>query len=220
MPFGLPSQPSFHHAEKTIILKTRTSEVSLADFTAPVVPTFYANPLLWNGHLQTCYTALKPSDPYHVYYARKHFTNPSDGGHFAIDFVVDKFDDPTPEDLPERTKHMTEEEAASVGSDDERPMLVALHGLTGGSHEIYVRAVLTPLVTKESGFAACVINARGCAMTKITTSQLFNAKFTLDLREAVKFLKRVYPNRPLYALGFSMGACILTNVGFFSFPFF
>lgn len=213
MPFGLPSVPSFHHAVQSISLKTRSSAViSLADFTAPSVPTFYANPLLWNGHLQTCYTSLNPADPYDVYYARKHVINHNDGGHFAVDFVVDKFDDPACEDLPIRTKHMTAEEASGLGSDDEKPMLVGMHGLSGGSYEIYLRAVLAPLVTKESGFAACVVNARGCAMSKITTQQLFNARFTEDIREATKYLKKIYPNRPLFIVGFSLGANILTNV--------
>lgn len=109
---------------------------------------------------------------------------------------------------------MTEEEAGTLGSDDKKPMLIALHGLTGGSHEVYLRAVLAPLITKENGFAACVINARGCAMSKITTRQLFNARFTGDIRETAKFLKRIYPNRPLFVVGFSMGANILTNVGY------
>lgn len=111
-----------------------------------------------------------------------------------------------------RTKHMTAEEASGLGSDDEKPMLVAMHGLSGGSYEIYLRAVLAPLVTKESGFAACVVNARGCAMSKITTQQLFNARFTEDIREAAKYLKKIYPNRPLFIVGFSLGANILTNV--------
>lgn len=213
MPFGLPSVPSFHHAVQTISLRTRNlATISLANFTAPSVQTFYANPLLWNGHLQTCYTSLNPADPYDVYYARKHLINPNDGGHFALDFVVDKFDGPASEDLPVRTKHMTAVEASGLGSDDTKPMLVALHGLSGGSHEIYLRAVLAPLITKESGFAGCVVNARGCAMSKITTQQLFNARFTEDIREATKYLKKIYPNRPLYVVGFSLGANILTNV--------
>lgn len=111
-----------------------------------------------------------------------------------------------------RTKHMAAAEASGLGSDDTKPMLVALHGLSGGSHEIYLRAVLAPLITKESGFAGCVVNARGCAMSKITTQQLFNARFTEDIREATKYLKKIYPNRPLYVVGFSLGANILTNV--------
>lgn len=107
---------------------------------------------------------------------------------------------------------MTDEQAGSLGSPDEKPMLVALHGLTGGSHEVYLRAVLAPLVA-DGVWAACVVNARGCAMSSITTAQLFNARFTEDIRETAKYLKRIYPNRPLFVVGFSLGANILINVG-------
>ncbi|KAH0609819.1 uncharacterized protein H6S33_012365, partial [Morchella sextelata] len=215
MPFGLPSPPSFHHALKTILLHSKSTTTAtaaptpLSAFIPPLVPTFYANPLLFNGHLQTCYTAIKGTDPYAVHYARRHLINPNDGGHFAVDFAVDPFDPlPPADDLPERTRHMPPE--TQLASDDDTPMLVALHGLSGGSHEVYLRAVLAPLMT-AGGWAACVVNARGCAKSKITTKQLFNARFTEDLRVTVGYLKKTFPNRPLYVMGFSLGANILTN---------
>ena len=90
-------------------------------------------------------------------------------------------------------------------------MLIGLHGLTGGSHELYLRAVLAPLVDKH-GWAACVMNARGCAKSKITTHQLFNARITADVRATVKFLRKTFPNRPLFGIGFSLGANIFANV--------
>lgn len=49
------------------------------------------------------------------------------------------------------------------------------------------------------------------ANSKITTHQLFNARFTNDIRATMIFLRRIYPNRPFYAVGFSLGANILTN---------
>jgi predicted alpha/beta-fold hydrolase len=88
-------------------------------------------------------------------------------------------------------------------------MLIALHGLTGGSHEVYLRKTLAPLTA--SGWEACVVNGRGCALSKITTPQLFNARATWDVRQAIKELRILFPNRPLYAVGYSLGANILTN---------
>lgn len=96
-------------------------------------------------------------------------------------------------------------------SADTTPILIVLHGLTGGSHELYLRALIHPVVDSSIGFSACVINARGCAMSKITSEQLFNAKFTEDIRLVVKHFRKVYPKRPLFAVGFSLGANILTN---------
>ncbi|KAI5849559.1 Alpha/Beta hydrolase protein [Morchella snyderi] len=225
MPFGFPCPPSFHHASKTVLLRLKSASppspssppsspttTPLSAFVPPLVPTFYAHPLLFNGHLQTCYTALKTTDPHTVHYARRHLTNPNDGGHFAVDFAVPAFDPPaaaTTDDLPERTRHMPPD--APLASTDTTPMLVALHGLSGGSHEVYLRAVLAPLLAGDSTWAACVVNARGCAKSTITTKQLFNARFTQDLRVTVAYLREAFPNRPLYVVGFSLGANILTN---------
>ena len=95
-------------------------------------------------------------------------------------------------------------------SEDDTPMLVILHGLSGGSHEIYLRRVLKPMI--DAGWEACVVNSRGCAMSKITSGVLYNARATWDVRQVVKWLKGRFPKRPLFGLGFSLGANILVNV--------
>lgn len=212
MPLGWPSKTSFYHSPNSIALKTRSASISLADFSKSFITPFYYNPLLFNGHLQTFWTVTKFADNCPIHYSRQLITNSNDEGQFAVDFVVEDGGGPTAEDLPPRTRYMTEEEKAALASEDEKPMIVALHGLSGGSYELYLRAVLAPLVARETGFTACVVTARGCSMSKITTGQLFNAQFTDDLRETVKYLKKIFPNRPLFAVGFSMGANILTNV--------
>jgi predicted alpha/beta-fold hydrolase len=40
---------------------------------------------------------------------------------------------------------------------------------------------------------------------------MFNARATWDVRQTIRMLRELYPNRPLYAVGFSLGANILTN---------
>lgn len=111
--------------------------------------------------------------------------------------------------LPERTTFYSAEEWTDVGSDDKKPMLVCLHGLSGGSHEVYLRQCVAPMTAL--GWEACVVNGRGCALSKITTPRLFNARATWDVRQLVEHLTELFPNRPLYAIGFSLGANILTN---------
>ncbi|OAL55305.1 AB-hydrolase YheT, partial [Pyrenochaeta sp. DS3sAY3a] len=162
------------------------------------------------------YTAVKDPGP-PIHYKRKVFVSNHSvyPGQFAVDFVISKEDgekaakEGVDLELPERTTNFSAEAWDAIGSNDDRPMLVALHGLTGGSHEVYLRETLAPLTA--SGWEACVVNGRGCALSKITTPQLFNSRATWDVRQLVQVLRSLFPNRPLYGIGFSLGANILTN---------
>jgi uncharacterized protein len=203
----------FLSSETTISLSTRSGKsVSLREVIESTTPPCRLNPFLFNGHLQTVRTALKAADV-PIYYKRKvlEAEDPTFAGSFAVDFVTEPYDgsDTT---LPPRTTYFTEEEFSELGSEDSRPMLVCLHGLSGGSYELYLRHCLAPLVGKTGGWEACVVNSRGCARSKITSSILYNARATWDIRQTVKWIRKKFPNRPLFGLGFSLGANILTNV--------
>lgn len=225
---------SFHHAKDNKLLLTRVSaktgakeQTTLVDVCREATPdTCSLNPFLFNGHLQTAWTAMK-HDNVPIYYKRKIFESdsPMFSGHFAIDFAVKPYDMPPegeltdqarkytqPSGMPPRTSFYTQEELSTLASDDTKPMLVLLHGLSGGSHEVYLRHVLAPLVAAGS-WEACVVNSRGCAQSKISSGVLYNARATWDVRQSVKWLREMFPNRPLFGIGFSLGANILANVG-------
>ncbi|KAI5308664.1 hypothetical protein KEM55_005164, partial [Ascosphaera atra] len=244
---------ALHHAPKTVRLSRRKAavanggetSVSLAELCERTTPkTCQLNPLLFNGHLQTCCTVVyKEHVP--VYYKRRVFeadTSINYPGSYAVDFVVPPYekkaskpgtgteqnvnggsqkDAPTEStplfeeddssELPERTSYFTEAEFKQFGSsDDTTPMLVVLHGLSGGSHEIYVRHILKPLCY-EHKWEACVVNSRGCAQSKVTTPLMYNARATWDARQTIQWLRKMYPKRPLFGIGFSLGANILAN---------
>ena len=208
------TRTSFNHSASVISLPTKDgSSIPLSDVCKSVTPPCTLNPFLFNGHLQTIWTAISARD-IHISYKRKLFEaeDPRYAGSFAVDFVVHE-SSAKEADLPDRTTFFTQTENAEYecGSLDTKPMLVTLHGLTGGSHEIYLREVLEPLVRNQN-WEACVVNSRGCAMSKITTPVLFNARATWDVRQVVNWLREKFPNRPLFGLGFSLGANILTNV--------
>ena len=182
-----------------------------------------------------------------IHYRRRIFSaeDPAFAGHFAVDFVTAppkpadaKAEDGGPEDeglkedpmgighnrLPPRTIYFTDKEFNNIGSDDTKPLLITLHGLSGGSYEVYLRHVLAPLVAQTpegetagglSGgeWEALVVNSRGCAGSKITTSILYNARATWDVRQVVKWCRKTWPKRPLFGIGYSLGANILANVG-------
>ncbi|CAG7929512.1 unnamed protein product [Penicillium olsonii] len=218
---------AFHHAKDNNLMLTKVSgkEQSFVDVCRSATPeTCELNPFLYNGHLQTAYTTLK-HDNVPVYYKRRMFEsqNPGFAGHYAMDFVVPPYDMPQDPELtdqarthtqdsgmPPRTSFFSGEEFTALPSDDTKPMLVVLHGLSGGSHEVYLRHVLAPLVA-DGTWEACVVNSRGCSHTKISTGVLYNARATWDVRQAVKWVRQTFPNRPLFGLGFSLGANILTN---------
>ncbi|KAI1809121.1 carboxylesterase-like protein [Poronia punctata] len=201
----------FATAPKPLGLKNRDGTTTdLLQVCRDVVPPCNLNPLLFNGHLQTMWTATKSHGP-PVHYKRRIFQadRAQFNGSFAVDFVTEP-SEKSDDSLPPRTTYFSKEELDGMGSDDERPMLVVLHGLTGGSHEVYLRHAIAPLVDGGK-WEICVINSRGCAKSKITTGLFYNARATWDTRQLVKWLRKTYPNRPLFGLGFSLGACILTN---------
>ncbi|KAF3185913.1 hypothetical protein TWF225_004893 [Orbilia oligospora] len=229
------SQTYYHHPSP-VLLKPKNSHVSesLLSVCKSVIPPFHPHPFLRNGHLQTC-AILFASDHVPIHYKR-HVLNsetPNDPGTFSIDVVVpaseteDKdsqasstskpvLPETHPDYFPPRTTFFTQDEFDEWKSDDEtNPLIIALHGLSGGSHETYVRLTLEPLVRSKKdgglGYDALVVNARGCGWTKLTDNKMFNAMFTRDINHIVNLMRRKFPKRPLMAVGFSLGANILAN---------
>ncbi|WWC66635.1 uncharacterized protein I206_100538 [Kwoniella pini CBS 10737] len=152
-------------------------------------------PAWWvpNGHLQTFYTVLGDFTKVDkVHYIRTYLRLP-DGGTIGIDV--------TPEDHD--------------NFDPKTPTVVVCHGLTGGSHESYVRNILSWVIRPKAeggmGARAAVINFRGCAGVPVTSPQMYSAGTTMDLASAVHFLRHRYPSSPLHGIGFSLGASVLSR---------
>ncbi|KAN0130915.1 Alpha/beta hydrolase [Lactarius tabidus] len=160
-----------------------------------VLAPFKAAWWLFNGHLQTGYAVVgdfSQADP--VVYDRK-LLRLKDGGTLGVDFTP-----PT---------------AAGRIFDKTTPVIVALHGLTGGSHEAYVRNIISPAVAPVEegglGYRAVVVNFRGCAGVPLTSPQLYGFSHTDDFRQAIHYVAHLYPDAPLLGLGFSLGANVLTR---------
>ncbi|KAK0754955.1 Alpha/Beta hydrolase protein [Schizothecium vesticola] len=184
---------------------------TLRELCENTTPPCHLNPLLFNGHLQTIWTSVKEEGP-PIHYKRKVFDADHKiyHGSFAVDFVVEPHQE-VDETLFPRTSYFSEQEFSKIGSDDKRPMVIVLHGLSGGSYEVYLRHAIAPLVLGEGEWEACVVNARGCANSEVTSGVLFNARATWDVRQVINWARKTFPNRPLFGLGFSLGANILTN---------
>jgi predicted alpha/beta-fold hydrolase len=169
--------------EPLVLEESDGSKTNLRDVCEKMTPPCWLNPLLFNGHMQTFWTAVNTDAP-EVHYKRKIFdaNHKTYHGTFAVDFAVDPHHD-VDDTLPPRTAYYAEEDFAKIASDDSRPMLIVLHGLSGGSHEVYLRHAIQPLLEDGENWAVCVVNSRGCANSAITSGVLFNARATWDVRQ-------------------------------------
>ncbi|KAJ2780220.1 hypothetical protein H4R18_003572 [Coemansia javaensis] len=92
-----------------------------------------------------------------------------------------------------------------------RPVVVLLHGLSGGSQEAYVQLTARHLTAAPYRFRAVVVNYRGCAGVPLTTHTLYNGGHTGDYGAAVAHIQRRLPGAPLIGVGYSLGANVLTK---------
>ncbi len=137
------AKTTFTHAPKNLNLQKKDgASTDLLKICQEATPPCRLNPLLFNGHLQTIWTVLKNEGP-PIHYKRKIFEaeDPAYEGSFAVDFVVKPFSE-SDDSLPTRTTYFKDDEFESIGSLDNRPMLVALHGLSGGSYEVYLDSAI------------------------------------------------------------------------------
>jgi predicted alpha/beta-fold hydrolase len=129
----------FTHSPTPLILNNNDGTTTdLLKICKESTPPCQLNPLLFNGHAQTMMTAVKNDGP-PVFYKRKIFDaeDSTYEGTFAVDFVTKPNTD-VDDSLPVRTTHFSEEAFNGIASLDTRPMLVTMHGLSGGSYEIYL----------------------------------------------------------------------------------
>lgn len=91
-----------------------------------------------------------------------------------------------------------------------QPVLLLLHGLTGGSHEVYLQWMVA--AAGGAGLCPVVMNARGCGGTPLASPRCFSAAWTADVAAVAGHLRAlVGPGTPLFAIGFSLGAGILAK---------
>ncbi|GAC72064.1 alpha/beta hydrolase [Moesziomyces antarcticus T-34] len=165
-------------------------------------PTYRPTPWLSTGHLQTIYSAVGNfSQIDAVEYKRRVFVVP-DGGTVGLDI--------SPPALADSEEQLRAQNSPAA---DGLPTVVCLHGLTGGSHESYVRNVFSHLTKPKSqgglGYRGIVVNFRGCANVPVTSPQLYSALKIADVRSALLLITKLYPNSPLVGIGFSLGANVL-----------
>ena len=92
--------------------------------------------------------------------------------------------------------------------DPAAPTLIILHGLTGGSHETYVKWAI--VACRRAGIQCIVMNARGCGGSELATPKCFSAAQTEDIRSTTYAVRRLLaPSTHLFLAGYSLGAGIM-----------
>ncbi|KAJ3068668.1 hypothetical protein HK102_007115, partial [Quaeritorhiza haematococci] len=148
---------------------------------------FTPTPWLNGAHLQSIWSGLMRHGAEKVDYVREYVMTP-DQGLLGLDWYPSK-----PCERECRT-----------------PTLFVLHGVSGGSHDSYVRSFVHQAYHKY-GYRCVVMNFRGCNNTPILTPELYCPASTSDVRAAVTHVKQKLPNAPTIAVGFSLGSNFLVN---------
>jgi predicted alpha/beta-fold hydrolase len=175
-------------------------------------PTPWLTVPFLSGHLQTVYTARASARTLRtplVTYKRELLPVAAGSAHtlpgqVALDWAVLGKDRAARSDVP-----VAEWER---GFTDTTPTVLVCHGLAGGSSEHYVKNTVYALSQPPHNFRCVVFNARGCGGSQLITPQLYCGAYTDDLRQVASNLRVRLPRAPLLAVGFSLGANILTKM--------
>lgn len=90
------------------------------------------------------------------------------------------------------------------------PLALVLHGLEGSSRRGYVRSVCRALL--GHGIRPVAMNFRGCSGEPNRALRSYHSGDTSDVAWLAGILRERYPERPLGAIGFSLGGNVLLKL--------
>lgn len=93
---------------------------------------------------------------------------------------------------------------------DTRPIIILFHGLEGSVHSPYAFRMMESLDRK--GFNSVVMHFRGCFSEQNRLERAYHSGETGDGTAFIQHLAQAYPNRPLGAVGFSLGGNMLMKL--------
>ena len=89
------------------------------------------------------------------------------------------------------------------------PLVVAHHGLEGGSSSPYMRRLMSRIA--ERGWRGLALNARGCSGEDNRKAITYHSGFTDDLARVVTRVAAREPDTTLLLAGYSLGGSIVAN---------
>lgn len=96
---------------------------------------------------------------------------------------------------------------SQAATDDKAPLLVLLHGLAGDINSHYIQAMLAQC--HKLNWPAVLLHFRGCNGKPNKLPRAYHSGDTADAALVISDIKRRYPNRPLVAVGYSLGGNVL-----------
>ncbi len=91
--------------------------------------------------------------------------------------------------------------------DPRSPLVLVLHGLEGSIESPYARGVLREVAARRLG--GVLMHFRGCSGEPNRLRRAYHSGETDDLRALVGLVRRRFPERPLLAVGYSLGGNVL-----------
>jgi len=99
--------------------------------------------------------------------------------------------------------------AGAVAELPARPLVLLIHGLGGTARSRYLQGVIRRLW--QRGIDAVLLECRGASDEPNRLSRAYHAAAWDDLDEVISAVRAWYPQRPLLAVGYSLGGSILLN---------
>ncbi|MBD9358193.1 hydrolase [Methylomonas albis] len=90
---------------------------------------------------------------------------------------------------------------------DDRPLVLLLHGLAGSSRSGYIAGLQHSLTT--AGFASVALNFRGCSGEMNRMARCYHSGETEDIEFLYQTLRQRFLDRAMAAIGFSLGGNVL-----------
>ena len=139
---------------------------------------------LHNAHIQTIYSSLFRKLP-KIAFNIEHFTL-SDGDFLEAYWL--------------KTNKRTEQ----------TPIVILFHGLAGSYESPYIQGAMIELT--NAGFDTVLMHFRGCSGIDNLMPRSYHSGDTADAQEFLENLRRRFPHRKLYAVGYSLGANMLLKL--------
>lgn len=96
-----------------------------------------------------------------------------------------------------------------IDMENRKPVVALFHGLEGSSERYYIRNLMNTL--KDEGFSSVALNFRGCGSRLNKQKRMYHSGETQDYATLFKWMNTHFPNRQLFAVGFSLGANALVK---------